>query len=391
MGAEVLDSDPPDQPIAPSAADFRDVIGRFATGVTIITAVADGADFGATASAVASLSLEPPMVVVCLNRQSATARASRASGGFAVNILGEDHADLAVRFANRTADKFANVVVMRGRGGEPLLADALATLECRITEEVEGGTHWVFLALVEHAVARGGAPLAYFRGQYGRLELAADENVFGQIRARILSRDIPVGDPLDLNQLAGSLGATRGAVYHALAKLTGEGLVTRDGDGAFLVRPVTVATATDAAHARFAMMLGVAELSVGRVAVAQVAEMRRLAASTRPVYGDGDIAGMAAWVRASRQFLEYQIGLVGSATLLDSFRRASVAAMIVRSLPDRPSLDLREAHQRAHHAYVSLVEAYAAGDTPAAVVALQRILAVVLVMIETMFGEDSEI
>ena len=76
---------------------------------------------------------------------------------------------------------------------QPLLEDALANLECRVVEEVTGGTHSVFLAEVEHATGRQGAPLAYFRGQFGRLELEQDDDAYRDIRARVMSRELPAG------------------------------------------------------------------------------------------------------------------------------------------------------------------------------------------------------
>lgn len=154
-----------------SPDEFRDVIGHFATGVTVVTALHDGRPYGTTASAVTSLSLEPPMLLVCMNKESATGAAMDASGQFGVNILEEGQADLAVRFATKASDKFDGVPTTTGAWGEPLLAEALATLECRVVERTTGGTHVVFFGEVEHAAARSGAPLAYFRGRFGRLEL----------------------------------------------------------------------------------------------------------------------------------------------------------------------------------------------------------------------------
>jgi len=155
--------------------EFRNVIGHFASGVTVITAVHDERPYGTTASAVTSLSLEPPMMLVCLDRESQTGGVIAEEGRFAVNILGEDQADLAVRFATKAPDKFDGVATTRGEYGEPLLADALATLECRVVEQTTGGTHVVFFGEVERGSARAGAPLAYYRGQFGRLQLAASE------------------------------------------------------------------------------------------------------------------------------------------------------------------------------------------------------------------------
>jgi flavin reductase (DIM6/NTAB) family NADH-FMN oxidoreductase RutF len=150
---------------------FRDVVGHFASGVTIVTAHSEGVDYGVTANAVTSLSLEPPMMLVCLNRNSRTQGAVSRSKAFSVNILNEGQGDLAVRFASSGPDKFDGVGLRYGDLGSPLLEDALAHLECWVVEEVLAGTHQVFLAGVHRAERFDGAPLAYFRGRFGRLEL----------------------------------------------------------------------------------------------------------------------------------------------------------------------------------------------------------------------------
>jgi flavin reductase (DIM6/NTAB) family NADH-FMN oxidoreductase RutF len=155
------------RPLTPQA--FRDVIGHFASGVTVITTAVDGTPYGTTASAVTSLSLEPPMMLICMNRSSATGQAVMRSGAFAVNILGEGDDELARRFAGKGDDKFAGVQVETGEHGQPLLVDALAQLVCRVTQPVEAGTHVVFIAEVHEATARPGEPLAYYRGKFGRL------------------------------------------------------------------------------------------------------------------------------------------------------------------------------------------------------------------------------
>ncbi|HEY4094783.1 MAG TPA: flavin reductase family protein [Baekduia sp.] len=151
--------------------EFRTIVGHFVSGVTVVTAVHDGRRFGTTASAFSSLSLDPPMVVTCLNRSSETGEAICGAGRFAVNVLGEDQGELALRFGRKGGDKFRSVEVVGGAGGVPLLVGALATFECRVIKQTVGGTHRVFLAEVDHAVARAdGTPLAYFRGRFGRLE-----------------------------------------------------------------------------------------------------------------------------------------------------------------------------------------------------------------------------
>lgn len=154
---------------------FRDVIGHFATGVTVISARDGDTDFGVTVSAISSLSLQPPMLLACLNRTSRTQGAIRRTGGFAVNILGVHQQKLARLFATNRDDKFEGLAVHYGTLGHPLLDDALAHVECEVIEEATGGTHTVFLAEVRHAERFDGEPLLYFRGQFGWAGFGATE------------------------------------------------------------------------------------------------------------------------------------------------------------------------------------------------------------------------
>jgi flavin reductase (DIM6/NTAB) family NADH-FMN oxidoreductase RutF len=147
---------------------FRDVIGNFTSGVTVITTKRGDERFGVTASAVSSLSMDPPMLLVCLNRQLATADAITESGVFAVNILDEDQGQLATQFATRHPDKFRGVSVADGALGIPVLGDALAHLECSVTERINVATHAVFMAEVQDARTKSGKPLVYFRSKFGR-------------------------------------------------------------------------------------------------------------------------------------------------------------------------------------------------------------------------------
>jgi 4-nitrophenol 2-monooxygenase / 4-nitrocatechol 4-monooxygenase, reductase component len=154
---------------------FRDVIGHFVTGVTVITTRHEGTDYGLTASAVSSLSLDPPMLLVCINRKSGTPHAISGAKVFAVNILREDQQAIAGQFATPHPEKFRGITVSYGELGIPLLADVLATIECRVVGEVTGGTHAVFLAEVQAAHANEGMPLTFFRGRMGRFVFPAHE------------------------------------------------------------------------------------------------------------------------------------------------------------------------------------------------------------------------
>jgi 4-nitrophenol 2-monooxygenase / 4-nitrocatechol 4-monooxygenase, reductase component len=146
---------------------FRNVMGHFASGVTIVTAEHDGVRFGATVSAMSSLSAEPPMVLVCLNQRLGTHAAILAAQRFTINILGEGQDALAQVFATRGADKFRDVELTGSPYG-PRLARALAHLSCRLVRDVEGGTHRIFVAEVMGARSGTGGPLSYFRGRFGR-------------------------------------------------------------------------------------------------------------------------------------------------------------------------------------------------------------------------------
>ena len=137
---------------------FRHVVGHLASGVTVVTTRIDGRDHGMTASSVTSLSMEPPMMLACVNNAVPTATAIERSGRYTVNVLGHAHGDLAYQFASPGPDKFAGVADRPRRGGVPLLAEALASLECEVTEQVVGGTHSIFLGHVIAATARRRRP-----------------------------------------------------------------------------------------------------------------------------------------------------------------------------------------------------------------------------------------
>jgi len=153
-----------------STERFREVIGHFASGVTVITTTIDGELHGTTASAVSSLSLEPPMLVVCLNLRSATQAAIIRSARFGVSILEQAQHEVAVRFATPRDDKFDDVPYRHGHHGQPLLVQSLARLECDVDSHVVGGTHRVIIGRVRYADAGAGAPLAYYRGRFGRFD-----------------------------------------------------------------------------------------------------------------------------------------------------------------------------------------------------------------------------
>ena len=156
--------------MAVDAALFRQLLGRFATGVSIVTARgADGRPVGMTASSLASVSLEPPLLLVAVDKANDMHDVLRAAPHFAVNILASDQESLSRRFAEVDPNRFAGVGYREGRNGAPLLANALAHIECAMHAAVPGGDHTVFLGLVTGGDVTEKRPLVYYRSGYGSM------------------------------------------------------------------------------------------------------------------------------------------------------------------------------------------------------------------------------
>ena len=152
-------------------ATFRSVLGRFASGVTIVTMCDEaGLDHGMTVSAFCSLSLEPPLVLVCIDHAASMFPVLATTTAFAVNILSHNQEALSRRFAADEPDRFAGVGYVRGQGGCVLLDDVLAHLECSVTGRLDAGDHTIVIGQVETALAQSERPLLYYRGGYAQLE-----------------------------------------------------------------------------------------------------------------------------------------------------------------------------------------------------------------------------
>jgi 3-hydroxy-9,10-secoandrosta-1,3,5(10)-triene-9,17-dione monooxygenase reductase component len=151
-------------------SELRRVMGCFATGVTIITTRdQSGRPYGLTANAVTSLSLEPPLLLICVDRNAETFPHFFDSKIFVLNILAEDQEEVSRRFAKTGGDKFAGLGYRLGRLDTPVLDGTLGHVECRIIETIEGGDHVIHIGQVEHAEATDGRPLIFYRGKYRHL------------------------------------------------------------------------------------------------------------------------------------------------------------------------------------------------------------------------------
>lgn len=151
---------------------FRSVLGRFASGITVITAVdGDGRDVGMTVSAFCSVSLHPPLVQACVDRAASMFDALQHAERFGVNVLAAEQEALSRRFAAvDSSHRFDGLGYSRGENGVVLLDDALAHIECCVVSRYEAGDHTMFIGEVERATARDARPLLYYRGGYAQLE-----------------------------------------------------------------------------------------------------------------------------------------------------------------------------------------------------------------------------
>ena len=151
-------------------ATFKRVLGSFAAGVTVVTTVGDnGAPYGLTATAFTSVSIDPPLVLVCVDKKAESHSHFHTSRIFAVNFLALGQEDLSRRFAVSGGDKFGDLVTSSATSGAPLLTGTLGYVDCRTVTVVDAGDHTVFIGQVEAADAFDLAPLMHFRGAYRQL------------------------------------------------------------------------------------------------------------------------------------------------------------------------------------------------------------------------------
>jgi flavin reductase (DIM6/NTAB) family NADH-FMN oxidoreductase RutF len=152
-------------------ADFRRVLAQFASSVTAVTTRdAAGRALGLTVTAFSSVSLDPPLVLVCVDARSETHVGFRESGTFGVSILAEEQEDVSRRFAWSGAAKFDGTELVAGSTGVPLVAGALAHIECRLVAAHPAGDHTIYVGEIVALTTRPGRPLVYHQGRYRRLE-----------------------------------------------------------------------------------------------------------------------------------------------------------------------------------------------------------------------------
>lgn len=151
-------------------AGFKLAMSHFVSGVTVVTTAVDGTLHGMTVASFASLSLHPPLVLICIEKGVKSHDAIAAAQKFGVSILGGDQAEISSRFASRRDDRFEGVAVRTGELGVPLIEGAICTLECRLHDTLPGGDHTIFVGEVVDARTHESSPLVYFRSGYRELK-----------------------------------------------------------------------------------------------------------------------------------------------------------------------------------------------------------------------------
>lgn len=158
--------------VAPIASEeFRRACGRFATGIAVATVLdALGRPHGLTVNSFSSVSLTPPLVLICVGRNVTVADSFRAAEFFGINVLAADQREISDRFARKGLDRFANIPWHRGKTGSPLLAGVLASLECAVRQRIPSGDHEILVGEVVQAHVNEGSPLLFYASGYRELE-----------------------------------------------------------------------------------------------------------------------------------------------------------------------------------------------------------------------------
>jgi len=340
---------------------FRDVAGHFASGVTVITTSVDGKPYGTTASAVVSLSMEPPMMLVCLNKSSSTHDRVLESGTFGVNIMAQNQGDTAYAFAKKGTDKFAGIPWTATTDEVPILEGSLASIACRVEETTVGGTHTVFLGKVTHAEAFPGEPLTYYRGTFGRFEHDSVEKAYAALRQHVLQRDTAVGEVLDPQELAKTIMSRPEHVRQAMVRLETEGLLNRATDGSVTVAPLTAKVAQGFFAAQAAIEIGVLDTYLPHVNDDQLAELQAGKTQIEKYLESPDSSDITGYIDVVRNFHRSIISLSPSAQLLGAYEELSTGPLWFSILPEGARIKMLD-----HANLLKLADAVLAKDTATA-------------------------
>lgn len=329
-----------DAPAPITPADFVTAMNHFTSGVAVVTSRDGEHPVGATVAAIAPIASDPPTVMVSMSSGSSTAATILRTGIFAINVLDADAAAVAGQFASRAADKFAGLELVDDVLGNPLLANRVAALSCRVLEAIPTGSHWEFRGSVVELDTTGGNPLAYYRGVFAHLTTDADRSLLDAVRAHVLSLRSDIVHVLDPDALAVALGAPRGSILRALSGVKSEGLIERV-DGAYHVAVVSDEVVDEAYDAKLAIEIGAAVQVIDRVTDADIQMLRQRMKAIRRAAPGGEAESVEDLVIALNDFGEQFVGLAGSESLVRAYRtlglpgidRRTITAAIFANIP----------------------------------------------------------
>ncbi|HTW16657.1 MAG TPA: flavin reductase [Nocardioides sp.] len=344
MTTDTQGAPPPTVPPATHPVDsdeFRVVAGHLASGVAVVTTQTSGTRFGMTASSVTSLSLDPPLMLVCLNSAMPTAQAVAEAGAYAVNVLDRQSAHLAHRFASAQEDKFAGVATSPGASAAPTLDGALAHIECQVIEQITGGTHTIFIGRVVAATARDGEPLTYFRGGFGRFELERDERVYLTLRTHLTQRRWEADSALDVDQVAFELDLARSSCFYAMTRLSSEGMLRREQGRGYVVVPFDVTDSDQAFDARSAIEVGALHLVDLPLPEATLRELGSLFTAMARFLVDDRFVDFDGYLDANDAFHRALVALAGSSALSAAFEQIGLRSVMASSFGATPGTSQR--------------------------------------------------
>lgn len=347
---------------------FRHVVGHLTSGVSVISTANDGIRSGMTASSVTSLSMDPPMMLVCINRAAPMASSVSHARCFAINVLSDRGAGLARQFATPSDDKFRDVSVTEGLNGVPLLDDALAHLECEVVEEVMGGTHMIFLGRVVRASAAAeGEPLAYFRGKFGRFQFAVNDDVYRQVRSLIVERHYSANSVVDVTGLAVKLNVDEASAFYALTRLSEDGLLRRDPERGYVVVPIDARTSDAAFDARAVIQSGVIESVLPGIADERIEELAEHVRDMASHIADETFVDFEAYLDANYRFHMGLVRLAQNPALESAFDSLGLRSVMQRSFgsTSKTSTEFVAVHEE-------ILDGIRARDVAAAVRAVRR-------------------
>jgi len=317
------------EPVTPS--EFVAAMNHFTSGVAIVTSRDAQGPVGATAAAIAPIASDPPTVMVSLSSTSGTAAAILGARTFAINVLDEDAAALAGRFATRAVDKFENLAVESDVLGNTVLPHSVAVLSCRLVDAIDAGSHREIRAQVVDVDVRGGNPLAYYRGSFAHLRTEADAALLQAIRMHVLSLRTDEVQLLDPDALAEQFATPRGAVLRALSSLRAETLVERR-EGTYYVASVSEDLVDRTYEAKLAIEMGVAAQIIDRVTDDQVEGLRERLRGLRHLAPGGDAENIDDYVAGLNDLCEAFVGLAGSQPLLHAYHALGLPGIDRRTI-----------------------------------------------------------